>query len=186
MAEEAGRFAWLETVVDFAINRVFLAISAFALVLALAIVSLQVFARYVLGDSLIWAEEVARYALIWSALTGAAVAYRYGGHIGVTLLTDNLPSAPATAVVRIAHLVCLAFAGVMTWEGWFLAMRVFARGEISGGLPLQLGWIYLAIPVGGAFIMIAAIEGLWLGVSSAVAQPDSFGGGGPLDAGPET
>ncbi|HJO75677.1 MAG TPA: TRAP transporter small permease [Rhodospirillales bacterium] len=185
MAEEAGRFNWLDTVVDFAFNRVFLAISAFALVFALAIVALQVFARYVLGDSLIWAEEVARYALIWSALTGAAVAYRHGSHIGVTLLTDMLPLAPATAVFRIAHLVCLAFAGVMTWEGWFLTLRVFARGEISGGLPLQLGWIYLAVPVGGAFIMIAAFEGLLRGVHCADAQSDPFGGGS-LDAGPET
>jgi TRAP-type C4-dicarboxylate transport system permease small subunit len=87
--------------------------------------------------------------------------------MGVTMLTDNLPPPLAAAVIRLAHLVCLAFAAVMTWEGWFLALRVFARGEISGGLPLKLGWIYLAVPVGGAFIMIAATEGLWRGVRGA-------------------
>ncbi|MEC8794791.1 MAG: TRAP transporter small permease subunit, partial [Pseudomonadota bacterium] len=40
-------------------------LAGICMALIVVIMIAQVFARYVLGDSLIWAEELCRYLLIW-------------------------------------------------------------------------------------------------------------------------
>ncbi|MEX0827849.1 MAG: TRAP transporter small permease subunit, partial [Haliea sp.] len=71
-----------------------LVLAGLLLFVALCSISAGIFFRYVIGDSLSWAEELARYALIWSALVGSAVAYRRGAHIAMTMAIDLLPGLP--------------------------------------------------------------------------------------------
>jgi TRAP-type C4-dicarboxylate transport system permease small subunit len=158
---------------DLLFGRWGLRLAAAALAVALAVMAAQVIGRYVLGSSIIWAEELARYALIWSAMIGSAVAYREGAHIGVTVLIDALPRRLQRPLARLVHLAALAFALVVTWQGWFLAMRNFDRGQTSPALQIDIAWIYLAVPVGGALLALAALEALWRGV---VPRPSEGGG----------
>ena len=44
------------------------------MLLLILVVSIQVFCRYVLQDSLAWTEELARYLIIWSVLFGCSFA----------------------------------------------------------------------------------------------------------------
>ena len=156
-----GKFtSWISAGVDLLIGRACLAFAMSTLALALASVALQVVFRYGLNNSLLWAEELARYAIIWSTFVGAAVAYRQGAHVGLTVLGDALPQMPSRLLARAIHLVVLGFAGLVAWEGWFLFARVLARGEITNGLQTEIAWFYLAIPVGGALLVVAAAEGL--------------------------
>jgi TRAP-type C4-dicarboxylate transport system permease small subunit len=145
------------------IERAALTVAAATLALALVAMGVQVVSRYVLGDSIIWAEELARYALIWSAMVGAAVAYRRGAHIGVTALLDALPPAARTVVARGVHLVCLAFALLVAWQGWALALRNFDRGQTSPALQIDIAWANLAVAAGALLLALAAAEALWRG-----------------------
>jgi TRAP-type C4-dicarboxylate transport system permease small subunit len=51
------------------------------------LISWQVFARYIMGNSLSFSEEVSRFSMVWLAMLGAAYAYRQGTLIAVDLLT---------------------------------------------------------------------------------------------------
>ena len=51
-----------------------------------ALVLLQVFYRYVLNDSLFWAEELTVYVLVWTAFIAASAAVRSNDHLTVELL----------------------------------------------------------------------------------------------------
>ena len=113
-----------------------------------------------MNDSLIWAEEFARFALIWSAFLGAPVAYRRGEHVGVTLLVENLPDIPARVLIFLTHILAIGFGAILAWEGWFLTLRVFARGEIANAMQVPIAWGYLAVPVGGLFFGLAAVAAL--------------------------
>jgi len=145
------------------IDRLGTFMAAATLSLALGAMSAQVIFRYFIGDSIIWAEELARYALLWSAMIGAAVAYRQGAHVAVTVLWDLLPAGVAQHLWRLIHSIVIAFAAVLVWEGWFLSLRNFARNQLSPALQIDIAWIYLAIPLGGLLIAIAAAEALWFG-----------------------
>jgi TRAP-type C4-dicarboxylate transport system permease small subunit len=142
------------------VDRLCLGAAVTAVGAALVVVAAQVVFRYGLNDSLIWAEEFARFALIWAAFLGAPVAYRRGEHVGVTLLVENLPGFSARLLIFLTHILAIGFGAILAWEGWFLTLRVFARGEIANAMQVPIAWGYLAVPVGGAFLGLAAIAAL--------------------------
>jgi TRAP-type C4-dicarboxylate transport system permease small subunit len=74
MRQLSGWLAALSAALDRACE--WLALAAF-MVMALAIL-LQVVARYVFAMPPAWTDELARYAMIWGAMPGAAMAYARG------------------------------------------------------------------------------------------------------------
>jgi TRAP-type C4-dicarboxylate transport system permease small subunit len=153
----------LTAALDLLIGRCAFWFAVAALGLALAVVWLQVFARYVLNDSLVWAEELTRFALAWSTMVGAAAAYRLGEHIGVTMVLERLRGRWRAVVIRAVHLLVLAFALLVAWEGWLFTLRNFAREQLTAAMQVPIAWAHLALPVGGLLIAIAAAEALWRG-----------------------
>jgi TRAP-type C4-dicarboxylate transport system permease small subunit len=150
---------------DLVVGRLCLWFAVAALAAAFGIVCAQVFARYVLNDSLIWAEELTRFALVWSTMVGSAAAYRRGEHIGITMVLERLRGRWRGLLVRAIHLFVLAFAVMVAWEGWQLALRNFARGQLTAATQIQIAWVYLALPIGAGLIALAAAEALWRGTA---------------------
>ncbi len=150
----------MKAILDVVFERLAVFVAAITLAVALVAMGAQVVCRYVLGDSLVWSEEAARYALVWSSMVGAAVAYRQGGAGAITNVVARLPPTLRVAVVRLVHFLILCFAGVLVWTGSALAMRNFARHQVSVALQIDIAWINLAIPACGLLMMIAAVEAI--------------------------
>lgn len=148
---------------DFLFERVALFVTTACLALALAVMAAQVVFRYALGDSLAWAEEVARYALIWSSMVGAAVAYRHGSHVAVTDFVVRLPALVQAFLARGIHLLVLAFSVMLTWQSLALTLRTFTRNEVTVALEIPIAWVHLALPVSGVLLTLVALEAIWRG-----------------------
>ena len=71
-----------------AINAIEVWVSVFAMLLLILVVSIQVFCRYVLQDSLAWTEELARYLVIWSVLFGCSFTMRTDSHLELSILSN--------------------------------------------------------------------------------------------------
>lgn len=153
----------MSAALDFLFDRIATFLAAATLTVALAAMAAQVVFRYVLSDSLVWSEEVARYALVWSSMVGAAVAYRHGAHVAVTDLVVRLPRPMQALTVRVVHLLILGFSVILAWQSWTLTMRSFARHEVTVALQIDIAWAFLALPVGGALMMIVAMDAIWRG-----------------------
>ena len=73
----------------------FVALNKWLLIVILAVMSVIIFTnvvlRYTTSQSIEWAEEVARYMMVWMTFLGAGPVLRYGGHIAVENLQDALP-----------------------------------------------------------------------------------------------
>ena len=54
------------------------------------IVVVQVFARYVLNDSPVWAEQAALLLMIWYVFIAAAAGVREGFHIRLAVIAESL------------------------------------------------------------------------------------------------
>src|SRR6185295_14528954 len=54
------------------------------------LVTIQVFARYVLNDTPPWSEELCRYLFVWASFLGACLAMRRAAHLGVDSLVARL------------------------------------------------------------------------------------------------
>lgn len=130
------------------------------IVLWLAVLGvMQVFFRYALGSSLSWTEELSRFLLIWLVLIAAAAEVGRAAHITVNIVVDLLPGV-ARRVIELVNLVLmLAFAAIMTVYGFKLVGLTMSQHATT--LPLWMGQVYLAIPVGGILMMINLLRLLW-------------------------
>jgi TRAP-type C4-dicarboxylate transport system permease small subunit len=110
------------------------------------LVFVNVIARYVLNFSIIWAEEVSQYLMIWIAYLGAGLALREGRHVALEMLHDRL-STPLSRRVRMAvGGIVLVFLGWVTILGFQFA--IFVWNQETPVLNISLGIPSLAIPLG--------------------------------------
>ena len=131
--------------------------------LMIAIVAAQVFFRYVLNHSLFWSEELARYILVWLTFLGATVAYRRGVHPRIDLFAHRLGPRGARAMRIGAHLVAMAFLGMLVIYGAQFAY--FVRLQISPALQIPKWTVMLVLPISGMIILLhalaAVVSELW-------------------------
>jgi TRAP-type transport system small permease protein len=127
-----------------------------ALVLLLAAMAIVIFAnvvlRYTTSQSIEWAEEVARYLMVWLTFLGAGPVLRYGGHIAVENLQDSLPPRAAVALRVVIAALLFAFFGFMVWFGVLYVER--AQFQMTPTTQISMGWVYAAMPVGGLLLML--------------------------------
>ena len=122
------------------------------------LIAMQVCFRYVLNQPLAWTEEVARHLMVWSALPGAAVAYRRKGHLGMDILVMHLPRPWQRRVEIVLQALSIAFFGLLVIHGIPLVERTMR--QLSSAIRIPMGYIYASIPVGSALILLFAIERL--------------------------
>jgi TRAP-type C4-dicarboxylate transport system permease small subunit len=124
------------------------AVSVALLASYFVLVLLQVFFRYVLNESLFWAEEVVRGALLWGIMVTTPLVAAARGHIRIEALEVVLPPAGRRAVNWAANVLTLAFTLTLLWAGIQLIDRTWMQQ--SPVLDVPKWTVYLAIPVGAA------------------------------------
>jgi len=117
-----------------------------------ALVFANVVARYFLNTSIVWAEELSQYLMVWIAFLGAGLALREGRHVSVDLLQDALSPRARSALRWIIALVLLAFMATLVVLGFKFAE--FAWDLETPLMQARLGIVYLAVPVGALVFLI--------------------------------
>lgn len=116
------------------------------------LIVIQVFFRYVLGSSLSWSEESARYLFIWIVMLGASMGVKEGFHVSVTLFINKLPAVLRRIVDTVFTLFLGVMALVMVIYGYSIANTVAI--QVSPAIRLSMFWVYLSVPVSGVLIII--------------------------------
>ena len=136
-------------------ERILLGTNRWALILLLAamavIIFINVALRYLTNASLEWAEEVARYLMIWLTFLGAGPVLRYGGHIAVENLQDALPKPLAVALRVLVAALLLGFFGFMVWYGWLYMQRTMF--QMTPVTQIPFAYVYSAMPIGGVLLI---------------------------------
>lgn len=114
----------------------------------------QVFSRYVLQSPSTTTDELARFLLIWLTLLGAAWVVGQRGHLAIDLLSDNLTAKNAYRLERLLVLLIALFAcAVLVIGGSNLVHVTLRLAQTSTVLQVPMGYIYLALPVSGLFML---------------------------------
>lgn len=122
----------------------------------------QVALRYTALGVPAFAEELARYAMVWMALLATAVAVREGSHIRVDFVPLALGSAApilGRALEALLDALTLGICLVIFWQG--LDIVSFAAGQRSDGLRIPMSWPYGAMPVAFGLAAILALARLF-------------------------
>ena len=131
------------------------------------LIGLQIFMRYVMGASLSWSEELARYLFIWATYLGIAYAVRMDAHIRVTMVSDLLPLRGRAALRVLTHLIFAAFAGYVMYQGWFMVEKTFRFGQKSASLGIPMGLVYLAPLTGFGLVVLRLIQRIVIDLRAA-------------------
>jgi TRAP-type C4-dicarboxylate transport system permease small subunit len=133
------------------INRLVELVVVIQFAVLVIVVTAAVFARYVLNDSIVWAEELARYLFVWLSFLGGGLGVGSNIHVGVDSLVELMPGRVKAAVQILMELMIVAFTLVLIWAGAEFA--AFGMRTEALLIPIPMGYVYLAVPVGG-FVML--------------------------------
>ena len=111
----------------------------------------QVVARTVIGQPQTWTEELCRYCMVWLAMIGSGVAVKTHGHITVDILKGAISEKAAGRIELLNMALESAFAAILLVCGLWLSMR--NMGQMTPGLKIPMGAVYLCMPIGGLIII---------------------------------
>ena len=116
------------------------------------LVFINVVCRYILNFSIIWAEEVSQYLMVWVAFLGAGLALRQGRHVAIEMLQDRLSSTARRMTRQFVALLLIVFMGILIVLGFQFAY--FAWDQETPVLNIPTGIPYLAVPIGALLLVI--------------------------------
>lgn len=130
--------------------------SGSALVLMTAIIIAQVFGRYVLNSSPVWAEQATLLILIWCVFFAAAAGVRESFHIRISIAVDHLPDTSRRFANLVANTVVALFGLAMVIYGLALAQSTWHH--VIPTLGIARGFAYIPIAISGFLITLFSIE----------------------------
>lgn len=145
MGDETGR-ARPPGRAEFWLVRINAAVVVAMMAAMVALVFTNVVCRYVFGFSLIWAEEISQYLMVWVTFIGAGLALRQGRHVAVELIQDRFGANGRVLLRAAVGLLCLGFLLGVTWLG--IEFAGFARDMETPVLNISLAIPYAAVPIG--------------------------------------
>jgi C4-dicarboxylate transporter DctQ subunit len=120
---------------------------------------INVVLRYIFKAGLVWAEEYARYAIIWIVMAGSGAAVRENMHMSITAIIDVTKGKTFHFIINMFVLVvAMAFSIFLVYAGIRLTSSMIANNQVSPALEIPLWWIYISIPIGGALMTIRYIQ----------------------------
>ncbi|NMM43326.1 TRAP transporter small permease subunit [Rhodospirillaceae bacterium KN72] len=130
----------------------------------LTVMTVQIVLRYGFNSSLLWAEEICRYILIWLSFLGIALAYDRGEVAALSFLGFALPRVPALIVgilcggLSVALCIALVYYGIVYAQraggSEIPAMHFILEDLFGADAPDAPGtfWVYISLPVGIALL----------------------------------
>lgn len=137
-------------------EQIFVAANRWALILILAAMSIIVFSnvalRYLTNFSIVWAEEVARYLMIWMTFLGAGLVLRFGGHVAIDTAQELLPERIARLLRLFLAIFLLVFFIAMAWQG--VRYMMLAQYQTTPALRISFAYVYAVFPVGFGLLIV--------------------------------
>ena len=137
-------------------ERVLVTLNRWIVIAMMAVMVLLVFmnvvSRYIFNHSIIWAEEVSQYLMIWVAFLAAGLALREGRHVAIEMLQDRLPATARRITRHFVALLLIVFMGILIILGFQFVH--FAWDQETPVLNIPLGIPYMAVPIGALLLVI--------------------------------
>lgn len=123
-------------------------------------IALQVFMRFVLGSSLTWSEELARYCFIWLIYIAVPYGVKKHRHITLDILYDVV-SDRLKKWLNVFATCCVAIlAMLIIYYGGIVVSMIHSFGQMSSALKLNMVYVYAAAPVGMILTLIRSIQNM--------------------------
>ena len=134
---------------------------AISVAIMAVVIIFQVISRNIFDYTLVWAEELAKYMLVWSTFIGASVAVRDREMAALDLL-DNMLKGKWVAWHRIIlQLLSIFFLVFLAFYGTKLSFEPGVYRQVSPAMRIPVYYLYMSIPISAVLMIIYMIEDIW-------------------------
>jgi TRAP-type C4-dicarboxylate transport system permease small subunit len=140
-----------------------LVIRAVRVVLGLGLIALVIInvanalGRYTGAFSLVGADELLVYGMIWIVMLGAILAARERSHLSINLLSQRLTSRGAALLQVVVDGITLLTSGFIAYHSLSFIERIASIGQTSMALGVPM-----TVPHSAVFVGFAGIAGVTL------------------------
>jgi TRAP-type C4-dicarboxylate transport system permease small subunit len=160
----------LLTAINRLVSRLCLAIAVAGLSAIVVVVAWQVFGRYVLNDTPIWAESLALVLVLYVTMFGAAVGVRDAKHIGLeSMLLLMLPERVHYLVEIVIHMLVGMFGLMMAWHAALLAESVMPY--MIPTLGISEAFSHAPVSIAGGLIALFSLEHILALIEGVEVEP---------------
>jgi len=118
----------------------------------ISIVSVGIIFRYIFRLPLTWSYELSVVCFIWVSFQGAAYALGKGSHVSFEFLMKLFPEKSHSRIATIKYFLLAVILFIGCIFGTFVFLNVVPQRYQT--IPISLGWLYSALPVGFLFMFI--------------------------------
>jgi C4-dicarboxylate transporter DctQ subunit len=148
--------------VDACIRHLEEAVVAVGMASASVVLFINVVLRYFFNSGWEWAEEFARYTIVWIVFIGGSICARKGMHLAVDAVTVRLNRAGQRMARLIVDALCIVFCLFLVRYGYDMADMAKDSEQRTAALAIPIYMVYLALPVGGALMAVRFAQDFFL------------------------
>lgn len=145
----------------------------FLLMAMCVIIPIQVFMRYVMGQSLAWSEELTRYMFVWIIFLGVNLGIKDNTQMKIDVVDVYIKGKPMKILYLIRHLASL----VVVVACLISSMILIRNGlrAISPTLRVPMWYAYIAFPIGFVLSILELIRRMYI-IILEWNEPETEGG----------
>ncbi len=128
------------------------------LIIVFVSVIIQVINRFLIGISIPWTEELARYSFIWLSFLGISIGVKRNKHMFVDFLKVKFPLTIQRKIEFIVDALLIIIFAMSSIYGFNLFNKTMMLGQLTPALKIKMAYIYLALPVGFALSTFRIIQ----------------------------
>ncbi|OED36833.1 C4-dicarboxylate ABC transporter permease [Chromatiales bacterium (ex Bugula neritina AB1)] len=144
-------------------------VGVFAICMMVAVILVQVFCRYVLGNALPWPDEAARFCMLWMTGLMAPTALRNGSFVAIDTIEVLLPTVAVRLLQIVLLFVSLAVLIVAVQIGWkevtglggrFTTASLYIPDSLSfdSWYRIPRSWMMTSLLVGIVLLILVNVE----------------------------
>lgn len=140
-------------------DKVELMIGGLFLTLSVVLIVTEIAGRNLFGFSMVGADEIASFAVIWSVFFTASIAVKRNMHVRIDIIFTVVPASLARWLDVFGTSLSFLFAAYLMYSGAFLAYESWFFGEMTMTmLRLPLWMPQLIMPIGGFLLAVRLLQ----------------------------
>ncbi|MFG6667812.1 TRAP transporter small permease [Halomonas sp. HNIBRBA4712] len=151
-------------VIDTAISKIEAVILALGVLLMALNTVINVIARFVFGNSIMFSGELNRILIIMITFAGIGYAARHGRHIRMSAIYDALPVGGRRALMIVISLFTSLVMFFLLYYSMIYILDLYSKGRVLPAMSLPVWMIYVWVPIGflitGIQYLLTAIKNM--------------------------
>lgn len=144
------------------IEKILMFILGILMVVMVIVIFTQVVLRYGFQSATNWADEVARYCMIWMIFLACPVGYRRHSHIRIDVVVRYLPERVQQILELLMYILQIVFLGVLFRSSLIYIASI--EGQMSLALRLNMQYIQMATTIGSVLMIVFILERMWVDI----------------------